>query len=345
VVVTGMGQRLAMEKNEQGIWTATTDALKPDIYTYSFSVDGAAFNDPANPRFKTAFTNAGQSLFRVPGGNVWDPADVPRGVVAHHYYKSGIIGDNRDFYVYTPPNYDPDRREPYPVLYLLHGLGDDAYGWISVGAANVILDNLIAQGKARPMVMVNTLGYGTADMMTSGRGGLGGERMLPNFTNALLQEVMPQVEKAYRVSKDRNQRAIAGLSMGGAEALYAGLNHLDRFAWMASFSGAFVMWPGVGGGRGRGADPAGPPPPPPDAAFAKTFPTLDGKANSRIRMLWIGCGTTDGLNGVNRQFKAWLTSQNVAFTDVEIPGVGHVWPLWRQNLAEIAPMLFRAQGR
>jgi enterochelin esterase-like enzyme len=270
----------------------------------------------------------------VPGANPWDPAAVPRGAITHHFYKSGVIGDDRDYYVYTPPNYDRNRKEPYPVLYLLHGLTDDAYGWISVGAANVILDNLIAQGKAKPMIMVNTLGYGTTD--AQGRTTMTGAEQMTNFTKALLTEVIPQMEKAYNVSKDRTERAIAGLSMGGAESLYVGLNHLDRFAWVSSFSGAFVMWQGVGGG-GRGA----PQPPVDIAVFAKHFPALDAKANAEIKLLWITCGTADGLNGINRQFKDWLKTKNVKFVDGETPDVGHVWPLWRQNLVELAPQLFK----
>jgi enterochelin esterase family protein len=203
-----------------------------------------------------------------------------------------------------------------------------------VGAANVILDNLIAQGKAKPMIMVNTLGYGTTD--GQGRTTMTGPEQMPNFTNALLTEVMPAIEKNYNASKNRTDRAIAGLSMGGAESLYVGLNHLEKFAYMASFSGAFVMWPGVGGG-GRGA----PQPPADPAAFAKHFPALDAKSNSQIKMLWIVCGTADGLIGVNRQFKDWLKTKNVTFTETEVPDVAHVWPLWRQNLAELAPKLFK----
>ena len=113
VFVTGFGARLAMQKDEQGVWTATSDALKPDIYTYSFNVDGTNFNDPANPNVKTSFGNAGTTLFRVPGGNPWDPTDVPRGAITQHFYKSAVIGDQRNYYVYTPPNYDRARREPY----------------------------------------------------------------------------------------------------------------------------------------------------------------------------------------------------------------------------------------
>jgi enterochelin esterase family protein len=347
VFVTGIGQRLAMQKNEQGVWTATTDPLKPDIYTYSFSVDGATFNDPGNPLLKSAYGNAGQSMVRVPGEAAWEPADGPRGVVAHHEFKSAIIGAERDYYVYTPPNYDANRREPYPVLFLLHGLGDDAAGWLNVGAANTILDNLINQGKAKPMIMVNTLGYGTAD----GPAGAMGAAMIPTFAKSLVEEVLPQVEKAYHVAKDRNQRAIAGLSMGGAESLYIGLNYLDHFAYIGSFSGAFVMWPranppavnpgaGAGRGGGRGAPQSMEP-----SDFEKNFSNVGAKTNSQLRLVWIACGLDDGLLNVNRQFKTWLKSKDIQFTDIEVPGYAHVWPLWRQNLTELAPLLFQPKGK
>jgi enterochelin esterase-like enzyme len=347
VLVNGLGQRLTLQKDEQGVWSATSEALKPDIYTYSFSVDGATFNDPGNGLIKTSYGTLGQSMVRVPGSDPWDPGDGAHGVVSHHFYHSALIGDNRDFYVYTPPNYDANRRELYPVLFLLHGLGDEAAGWLNVGAANVILDNLINSGKARPMIMVNTLGYGTPD----GPRGAMGATMIPTFAKALVEEVLPQVEKQYHVTKDRTQRAIAGLSMGGAESLYTGLHNLDKFAYIGSFSGAFVMWPranppappaegGPGGGRGgRGMTPM-------EAAdFDKNFPGLDAKAASRLKLIWIACGNDDGLMAVNRQFKTWLKSKDIAFTDLEIPGYAHVWPLWRRNLAELAPLLFQGASK
>ncbi len=365
VFVTGVGQRLAMQKNEQGVWTATTEPLKPDMYTYSFSVDGATFNDPGNPLFKTSYAGGGQSLVHVPGPVSWEPAPgVPRGAITRHFYHSAVANDDRDFWVYTPAGYDPKRREAYPVLYLLHGLGDDAYAWISTGAANVILDNLIAQGKARPMVMVNPLGYGNAGGPSTAMAA----DMLPNYARTLLEEVMPQVEKAYNVSKDHNQHAIAGLSMGGAEATFVGLNHLDKFAWIGSFSGAYVMWPGASAGRGAApaaaptaAAPSAPPAAAPGApaagrgrggtqsldpaAIPKNFPNLDAKSNSQIRLLWIACGTADGLIGVNHQFEEFLKSRDVKFTQLEVPDVGHVWPLWRQNLTELAPLLFQSRAK
>ncbi len=355
VAVALGGNRLPMQKDEQGVWSATTDALAPDYYTYSLVVDGTSVNDPANRQVQTSFGSF-QSMFAVPGPDLWLPAaGVPRGAVARHAFHSAVANDDRDFFVYTPPGYDPRRSRPYPVMFVLHGLGDDAERWMNGGAANVILDNLIAGGKAVPIVMVTTLGYG----VNNGPAGAMAPESITGYTRSLLTEVMPAVERSYNVSRNREERAIAGLSMGGAETLYTALNNLDKFAWIASFSGAFVMWPGVmpppppaaaaapgaaptagapaaAGGRGRGAarnmDVS---------ALEKTFPGLDAKANSQIKMLWITCGTADGLIGVNRQFKDWLKSKNVKFTEEEAPDVGHVWPLWRKNLAEFAQNVFQ----
>jgi len=352
VAVTGIGQRLAMTKDEQGVWSATTE-LKPDLYTYNFSLDGVSVMDPANRERKTGWAGVGNSLLRVPGSALVDPAAGPRGTVAHHFYHSALIGDDRDYYVYTPPNYDASRKEAYPVFFVLHGLGDDAAAWTNVGAANTILDNLINSGKAKPMVMVNTLGYGTPD----GTRGAMGPTMIPTFAKALVEEVLPQVEKQYHVAKNRDSRAIAGLSMGGAEAFYTGLNNIDKFAYVGSMSGAFVMWPranpqpppaappaapagapaaGRGGGRGgqRGME---------TADFEKNFPNLTAKNAAQLKLLWMACGTEDGLLGVNQQFAAWMKSKDIQFTKEEVPGFAHVWPLWRQNLAELATQVFQTK--
>jgi enterochelin esterase-like enzyme len=350
-VVAAMGQtRLPMQKDEQGVWSATSDVLKPDYYTYSLVVDGTNVNDPANRQFQTGYGTA-QSMFVVPGPQPWLPAaDVPRGAIARHGFRSTVANDDREFFVYTPPGYDARRPKPYPILYLLHGLGDDAGRWMNGGGANVILDNLIAQGKATPMVVVTTLGYGVGN----GPAGAMAAESITGYTKSLLTEVMPAVDKAYNVSKTREERAIAGLSMGGAEALYTGLNNIDKFAWIGSFSGAFVMWPrptpvapatapapgAAEGGRGRGAAP------PLDASvFEKNFPALDAKANAQIRYLWITCGTADNLIGVNRQFKDWLKTKKVTFSEEEVPDMGHVWPLWRQNLTDFAQKAFQPKAK
>ncbi len=349
VAVSMGGKQLPMQKDEQGLWSLTTEPMVPDIYTYALVVDGASMNDPSNRQAQTSFVGF-NSMFMVPGPAAWLPAPgVPRGAIARHAFHSAVADDDRDFFVYTPPGYDARRSQPYPVLYLLHGLGDDAERWMNGGAANHILDNLIAQRKAVPMVVVTPLGYGTST-------GPAGGRLPENVTGyakILLEEVMPTVDKAYNVSKNREQRAIAGLSMGGAESLYVGLKNIDKFAWIGAFSSAPMLWGamppdagrgagrGTGAGRGAGAGPQMMD----EAIFAKTFPELDAKANSKLRMLWIVCGTSDGLIGVNRQFKGWLKSKGVEFTEQEVPDMGHVWPLWRQNLTDMAPRLFQAKGK
>ena len=350
VAVAIGGKRLPMQKDEQGLWSFTSDPMPPDIYSYSLVVDGATLNDPVNRQVQTSFGRF-QSMFVVPGPQPWLPsAGVPRGAVTRHPFHSAVANDDRDFFVYTPAGYDAHRAQPYPVLYLLHGLGDDAERWLTGGGgASNILDNLIAQNKAVPMVVVTPLGYGTS---TGPAGGRGAENIL-GYTKILLNEVMPMVDKSYNVSRSREQRAIAGLSMGGAESLYVGLNHLDTFAWIGAFSSAPMLWPAAAnaapvapanatapGGRGRGA-----PAPMDTAVFAQTFPKLDAKANSQIRMLWIVCGTADGLIGVNRQFKDWLKTKGVEYTEQEVPDMAHVWPLWRQNLTDMAPRLFQPKGK
>jgi enterochelin esterase family protein len=345
VAVAIGGKRLPMQKDDQGVWALTSDPMSPDIYTYSLVVDDASMNDPANRQVQTSFGSF-QSMFVVPGPQPWLPSPgVAHGAVTRHAYHSAVANDDRDFFVYTPASYDARRAQPYPVLYLLHGLGDDAERWLTGGggAAN-ILDNLIAQNKAVPMIVVSPLGYGTSQGPAGGRG----PENLIGYSKILLEEVMPMVDKAYNVSKNREQHAIAGLSMGGAETLYVGLNHLDKFAWIGAFSSAPMLFPpaasaaaaaGPAGGRGAAPQPMDP------AVFAKTFPTLDAKANSQIRMLWIVCGTADGLIGVNRQFKDWLKSKGVQFTEQEVPDMAHVWPLWRQNLTDMAPRLFQPKGK
>jgi len=338
-VAVAIGQtRLPMQKDDQGVWSATSDPLTPDYYAYAFVVDGTNLNDPANRQLQTSFGSA-QSMFVIPGSQPWLPsAGGPHGAIARHAFHSAVANDDRDFFVYTPPGYDARRSRPYPVIFLLHGLGDDAERWLNFGGANVIMDNLIAQGKAVPAVVVTPLGYG----VNNGPAGAMSAENITGYTKILLTEVMPAVDRGYNVSRNREERAIAGLSMGGAETLFTALNNLDKFAWIASFSGAFVMWPGATGpadpaaGRGRGGPRSVDP-----AVFDRTFPSMDTKANSQIRMLWITVGTADSLLAVNRQFKDWLKQKNVTFTEEEAPDVGHVWPFWRKNFTEFAQRVFQ----
>ena len=317
----GASKDLTMQKDEQGVWSVTSEPLTPDFYGYSFVADGVHLIDPSNPLMKPNLLNT-TSQVHVPGASLpWEVDDVPHGEVHHHYYKSGVVGDQRDFYVYTPPGYDGRGKQTYPVLYLLHGFSDDASGWTAVGRANVILDNLIAQGKTKPMLVVMTLGYGAPEIL---RGGFGAfrntelrDRNFAKFSETLLGEVLPRVESAYQVKKDQNSRAIAGLSMGGSESLLTGLNNLDKFAWVGAFSSGGIP-----------------------EEFDKDFPKLDAKANSQLKVLWIACGVDDRLIELNRKLRSWLDAKGVHKVDVETPGA-HTWMVWRRNLVAFSGLLFR----
>jgi enterochelin esterase-like enzyme len=311
-----------LQKDDQGVWTVTTAPLAPDYYGYSFIADGARSLDASNPSLVPNLIFPG-NFVHVPGppSLPWELNDVPHGEIHHHFYKSTVAGDDRDYYVYTPPGYDPAARKTYPVLYLLHGFSDDASGWTAVGRANVILDNLIAQGKARPMIVAMPLGYGTMEMIRLGWNAWSHaelrDRNFNKFRAALLTEVMPRVENEYRITKDRNARAIAGLSMGGSESLLTGLNNLDKFSWIGAFSSGGI----------------------PDQ-FQKDFPALDARANQQLHLLWIACGTEDRLITINRNLREWLKTRGVKATEIETPGM-HTWMVWRRNLAEFAGLLFR----
>ena len=311
---------IEMEKGTNGVWTVTTAPLTPDIYGYCFNVDGLQTIDPNNPFLKY---NLRQSVSQVevpgPDSTPWQIEDVPHGELHRHFYKSAVGGDQRDFIVYTPPGYNPSNHKRYPVLYLLHGYTDDTTAWTQTGRANVILDNLIARGQAKPMIVVMPLGYGAPDVLK-----LQGlpdhdplwQTNLDRFTTALLDEVMPQVEKNYRVSKGADNTAIAGLSMGGSESLIVGLNHPNRFAWIGAFStGGLTNYP-------------------------VRFPALDSSVNKKLRLVWLACGQEDFLYKDNRKLCDWLSNKGVHYTWVEIPGI-HSYRVWRPFLADFVPLLFQ----
>jgi enterochelin esterase-like enzyme len=325
VNLEGSAGPLDMQKDAAGIWSYTTKALEPDLYGYSFASDGAVRLDPSNTTIKPNLLNLSNEV-HVPGKSPlpWEDSDIPHGTVHHHFYKSAIVGDDRDFYVYTPPGYDASAGTKYPVLYLLHGFSDDASGWTSVGKANLILDNLIAEQKAKPMLVVMPLGYGAPEILKP-TGTPGGafrnpelrERNFSKFRAALIDEVIPTVERTYRVEANREARAIAGLSMGGAESLLTGLNRLDVFSAVGAFSAG-----------GLGDD------------LGQAFPQLSADANSKLHTLWIACGTEDRLITPNRKLIEWLKSKDVHVTPVETPGM-HTWMVWRRNLITFAPLLFQ----
>ena len=311
---------LAMSKDATGLWTVTSNPLRPDIYSYKISADGLEMIDPGVREFVPNLFDQG-GLFTVPGSppESWELTEVPHGSVSHRFYKSKILARESDFYVYTPPNFDWSHSTVYPALYLLHGYSDMADAWTVMGRANLILDNLIAQGKTRPMIVVMPLGYGALKLLERGWD-IGHDELwrsnIERFSDVLLTEVIPQVERDYPVQRQSYGRAIAGLSMGGAESLYVGLNHPDWFAWIAPMSAAIFDDP--------------------DATFSK----LDQKQAATIQLLWIACGKEDNLIKNNRKFKSWLASRNIKFDSVETAGA-HTWQVWRRNLTDLLPMLFK----
>jgi enterochelin esterase-like enzyme len=315
-----------MVKDADGVWSATTPPLAPDIYVYSFHVNGQLVLDPANPFIKYNLFNT-ENQVHVPGPKdlPWEINDVPHGVLHQHHYRSAIIGDERDVWIYTPPGYDPAARKSYPVLYLLHGFSDAEDAWVSVGRANIILDNLIARGAAKPMLVVMPRGYGNREVTASGWTLVRSTafRDIWNDSNAkyqdsLLHEIIPLVEQNYRVTPGAAARAIAGLSMGGSQSLRIGLNSPERFGWVGSFSGAIREWD-----------------------YDTTFAGVNDRLNRDLRLLWIGCGTEDGLIASNRQMHAWLNGRGVRHTFVETPGARHSFLLWRRYFAQFAALVFQ----
>jgi enterochelin esterase family protein len=251
----------------------------------------------------------------VPGApQLWFEEDVPHGVVHEHWYQSSATGTLRNVLVYTPPGYDAAAATSYPVLYLLHGLGDDARNWTMVGRAHVILDNLIAGRKAVPMLIVMPDGIVPRSAGNSDR----------VFEQDLMENVKPLIESQYRVSKAREDRAIAGLSMGGGQALTIGLPHLDQFAYVGSFSSGNLASGGVTRYAQFLADPAA--------------------ANRQLRAFYISCGSADNRLEGTRKFDQAPTEKGIDHVFHVIPG-GHAYVVFRRNLAEFAQMLFHKEGR
>jgi enterochelin esterase-like enzyme len=328
VAIEGLKDPLPMQKDDQGVWSVTTDVLAPDLYGYSYNADGTHLLDPANTEIKPNLMNL-TNMVHVPGAAPlpWEASDIPHGLIHHHFYKSSVIGDNRDFYVYTPPGYDPSATRRYPVLYLLHGYSDDASAWTAVGKANWIMDSLIAQNKVKPMIIVMPLGYGAPEIVhpAPGVSPFGNaalrDKNFNYFRTALIDEVIPAVDRTYKTDPSRDARAIAGLSMGGSESLLTGLNRPDKFSWVAGFS------------TGGLSDD-----------FNADFPQLTADANSQYHLVWIACGTEDRLITFNRKLVDWTKEKGLHVTQIETPGM-HTWLVWRRNLIAFAPLLFQARER
>jgi enterochelin esterase-like enzyme len=306
-----------LTKDEQGVWSVTLGPFEPSIYIYSFTVDGLSIADPVNPRIKLrASTSA--SLLEVSSDppDFWEARDVPHGAVEINWEKAKAInGETRAIWVYTPPGYEKGAGR-YPVLYLLHGSNDTAAGWTTAGNANFVLDNLLSDKKIVPMVVVMPFGHATPFGVPTLPGAKSNDVL---FEDYLLQDVIPAIEARYRVAAGRQNRAIAGLSMGGGQSLKIGFGHLDLFSSVASFSGAIP------------ADF--------ETRFAEAL--KDPQAtNARLKVLWIGCGQQDSLFPRSRNLSELLTQHEIKHTFRAIDGV-HNYTVWRKFLAEYSPLLFR----
>ena len=311
VIVNGQwaGGGTPMSKDTNGLWSVTVGPIEPGVWEYSFQVDGLAMIDPGNSAIKP-MREPRTSILRLPGEPplIYDFQDVPHGVVRQHTYRSKSLGRLRELVVYTPPGYDQQPETRFPTLYLQHGSGDNQATWTVHGKAHWILDNLLAQGHAKPMVVVMMDGHATV---------AGNTNNTVAFEHDLLDDVMPFVEANDRVKSDAANRGIVGLSMGGGQSLTIGLNHLDRFAWVGGFSASA----------------------PGKEAVASALSDAD-TTNQKLKLLWIGIGKDDFLRQRNEEFIAMLGEKKIHY-EWHLTEGNHSWPIWRKYLAQLAPKLFQ----
>ena len=296
---------VALTKDADGLWSVTVDPVAPGIYEYSLNLDGIAMIDPGNREIKPMRAPR-TSILEIPGDPPLphDFQNVPHGRVSLHWYASKALGRRRPMQVYTPPGYDADSATRYPTMYLFHGNGDNEATWVAHGKAHWILDNLIAQGRAKKMIIVMLDGHATMDRGTNNA----------SFERDLIEDAMPFVVANYRTREDAAHRAIIGLSMGGGQSLTIGLKHPDRFAWVGGMSSALRERP----------------------------TTLDQPEtlNRQLKLLWFACGKDDSLVKANQDLDAALAQKGIRHIYRETEGA-HSWPVWRKHLAEFAPLVFQ----
>jgi len=300
---------MPLDRGADGLWSCASQPVAPDIYEYNLFADGARVIDYQNPATKNRFT----ALAHVPGPEpaLYDTRDVPHGAVHLHWYHSAITGAPRRMHIYTPPGYETDPARRYPVLYLLHGAGDDDAGWVRSGRANFILDNLLAQARVRPMVVAMPDGHVFGTNWKEDRG-----TKLRAFAADFFEHIMPSVEQLYRIDPTRARRAMAGLSMGGGQAIATGVTRPAMFGAYGLFSSG--LWPEV------------------SPLLEAALPDLRGQPPG---ILWIGIGRRDFLYGHCTNLRRALDVAGIPFT-VHEDDTAHSWRTWRDYLARFAPLLF-----
>jgi para-nitrobenzyl esterase len=328
VAVDIMHKQYPMTRDADGVWSVTTPPLVEGFHYYQLIVDGVRVNDPGSHAYFG--TGKDSSGIEVPedGTDYYLTNDVPHGDVRIRIYHSKVTGDWRRCFIYTPPDYDTNLSARYPVLYLQHGMGEDETGWIFQGHANLILDNLIAEKKAVPMIVVMDNGYASRPSGPFARPSARGPGDFSSFEDVIIKDVIPMIDSTFRTIPDRDHRAIAGLSMGANQALHVGTHNLDTFAYMAGFSGTM---------NGLSTEPLDP-----ATAFNGIF--KDGAAfNAKVRLLWLGMGTEEPnpFPGAIGAFRAMLDKAGIKYVYFSSPGTAHEWLTWRRDLNDFAPRLFR----
>lgn len=330
---TPMGQmdgpgKAELTKDENGVWSLKTPALGPELYNYSFIIDGFSTTDPSNP-FLIRDVASATNIFIIGGGHadLFKTNDIPHGSVTRRWYDSPGLGMDRRITIYTPPGYEKS-SESYPVLYLLHGAGGDEEAWINLGRTAQIMDNLIAEGKAKPMIVVMPNG----NVIQDGAPGEGSKNfykpqfMIPKTMDGTYEgafsDIIKFVESNYRVKADKANRAIAGLSMGGYHTLHISRYHPNTFDYMGLFSAAIMPREDATG-----------------KVYSNFDETLKAQMDNGYKLYWIAIGKTDFLYKANQEYLEKLKSMNMPHEYVESEG-GHTWRNWRVYLTQFAPKLF-----
>jgi len=328
VAVDIMGKQYPMTRDASGLWTGSTTTLVAGFHYYQLVVDGLRQNDPNSHTYFGVGKDFSGIEIPEDGIDYYLTKDVPHGDVRIRSYHSQVTGAWRRCFVYTPPDYDKNAAARYPVLYLQHGMGEDETGWIFQGHANLILDNLIAAGKAVPMIVVMDNGYASRPAGPFGPAPAGPIGDFQAFEDVIVKDVIPMIDASFRTLPDRDHRAMAGLSMGANQALHIATDHLDNFAYMAGFSGTM---------NGLSTEPLDP-----ATAFNGVF--KDGAAfNSSVKLLWLGMGTEEPnpFPGAIGSFRAMLDKAQIKYVYFSSPGTAHEWLTWRRDLNDFAPRLFR----
>jgi enterochelin esterase-like enzyme len=346
----------ALTKDADGIWSVTVGPLKPELWFYSFIVDGANVLDPGT----SFYERDGKRFFSLltvpgPGSDLYMVHDVPHGTLSFLWYDSPTFGYKRRVQVYTPAGYETS-KDRYPVLYLLHGGGSDEESWDQSAHASEIFDNLIAAGKAKPMIVVMSNGTGTQMAATdysnpvvpppAVQNPLEPSPGILNFPKSLPADLIPFIDRTFRTKANRDSRAIAGLSMGGAQSFYAAFNNLDTFSYLGTFSAGFPLLPGIrtdipapaNASELRGPDLTHSIDP---VKLAALVPQLNADANKKLKLFYFTIGGNDTLTITHAEVKKLLDQRGIKYIEVIWPGYVHEWPFWRLALADFMQRLFQ----